>query len=244
MKTKLPLIPTIFTIAAIIVLLTFGTWQVQRLVWKKNLVAQIAEKVALAPIELPDNIDIESIKYQRILLEGHFLHDKEIHLFTGPHKMNGESGYNIFTPLETKNGKVVLVDRGWVPAKQKQSANRPETLIEGEVALIGMLHAGEHQGRFTPDNDIEKNLWFWIDIPAIAGFTGKQLDNVYVRALDTDGVENILPVAGKATIELRNDHLQYAIIWYSFAVILLIIYIIYIRGLGFRCQVSGKKTDN
>ncbi len=230
---KLPLIPTVFTASALIVLLILGTWQVQRLMWKNNLHAEITAKAEMPPISLPrENINIETLKYLRVIVKGHFLHDKEVHLFTGARQMSGGSGYNIFTPMESKNGSVVLVDRGWVSAKQKERATRPETLLQGEISILGMLHKGEHKGRFTHDNNITKNIWFWIDIPTIASFTGKQLENVYVRALDGDGYNGNLPILGKATIEIRNDHLQYAIIWYSFAITLLVIYGIYIKKSG------------
>lgn len=231
MKAKLPLIPTLFTVTSLIILLCLGSWQVKRLLWKNHLVAEISERVALPPIEIRHGkIDLETTKYRKVKISGHFLHDKEVHLFTGSKELRGDPGYNIFTPLESKDGTAILVDRGWVPTTKKDSNTRPESLLKGEISIIGMLHEGEKRATFTPDNDIEKNLWFWIDIPAIAGFTGKELDNVYVRAIIGDEVSNDLPMPGKVTIELRNDHLQYAIIWYSFAIILVVIYTIYIRG--------------
>ncbi len=244
MKAKLPLIPTLFTIASLIVLLCLGTWQVQRLMWKTNIVAKISERVALPPINLPKGeIDLEALKYRKVIVTGQFLHDKEIHLFTGSRELRGDPGYNIFTPLEAKDGTVVLVDRGWVPTTKKDSATRPETLLKGKISVTGMLHEGEHKGTFTPDNDIARNLWFWIDIPAVAGFTGKALDNVYVRAIVEGEANDVLPIPGKVTIEVRNDHLQYAIIWYSFAIILVIIYTIYIKAPKLKNQVSGKKEE-
>lgn len=231
MKANLPLIPTLFTIPALIVLLCLGSWQVKRLLWKNNLVAEISQRVALAPVDIENGkIDLESTKYRKVKISGHFLHDKEIHLFTGAKELRGDPGYNIFTPLEGKDGKVILVDRGWVPANKKDSKTRPDSLLKGEISIVGMLHEGEKKATFTPQNDIAKNLWFWVDIPAIAGFTGKELDNVYVRAIVGDDVNNDLPMPGKATIELRNDHLQYAIIWHSFAIILVVIYTIYVKG--------------
>lgn len=233
MKKQLSHTQTIITICAFIVLLILGSWQIQRLLWKNHLVAEINERINMPPLEFPHiKIDIENLKYRRITITGYFLHDKEIHLFTGVKEMGGESGYNIFTPLESKDG-VILVDRGWVPAKQKERETRPQTLIKGNISITGMIHTGEHQGTFTPKNNIEKNIWFWIDIPAIAGFTGKTIENMYVRALVGEDKNNILPIAGKSTIEIRNDHLEYAIIWYSLAIILLVIYVIYTR--------SGKK---
>ena len=230
MKRNLPLIPTNSTAIALITLVILGSWQVQRLVWKNHLIAEISEKIQMPPIALKDGqIDIDNLKYRKVTVKGRFLHENEVHLFTGAREMRGEPGYNIFTPLELKNGTVILVDRGWVPAKQKEREKRPETLVKGTISITGMLHSGEHQGIFTPENEPDKNLWFWIDIPTVAGFTGKAIENVYVRALAGEGETNSLPIPGKRMIEIRNDHLQYAIIWYSLAVILLVVYVIYVR---------------
>jgi len=231
MTKKLPLIPTIFTIFTVIVLLTLGTWQVKRLQWKNQLASEITERGAMPPMILvQDKIDLDAIKYRKIIVKGHLLNDKEVHLFTGAREMRGEPGYNIITPLEQEDGSVMLVDRGWAPAKKKEPESRPETIINGEVSIIGMLQSGEHPGIFTPENNISRNLWFWIDIPAIASFTGKTIPNVYVRALEGENDVGVLPIAGKSTIEIRNDHLEYAIIWYSLAIILSVIYLIYIKG--------------
>lgn len=197
----------------------------------------------MPPEPLPqDNIDIENLKYRKVIVTGHFLHDKEIHLFTGAQKMGGDPGYHIITPLERKKGSVILVDRGWVPAKQKAPESRPETLLKGDISITGMLHSGEHPGLFTPKNNPEKNLWFWIDIPTIAGFTGKTIENVYVRALAGGNDADSLPIAGKETIEVRNDHLEYAITWYSLSVILLVIYLVYIKQQEKELRVKKLRT--
>ena len=228
------LIPTIFTLVTIIILLALGTWQLKRLYWKNNLVTEITERGKMSPLTIlaHDKIDIDAMRYRKVSVTGHFLHDKEVHLFTGAREMRGKNGYNIITPLEQEDGSVILVDRGWVPAEKKERASRADNLPSGELSVVGMLQSGEHPGIFTPKNNIDKNLWFWIDIPAIAGFAGKALQNVYVRVLQNENDGNILPIAGKDTIEIRNDHLEYAIIWYSLALALLVIYLIYINGKG------------
>jgi surfeit locus 1 family protein len=106
-----------------------------------------------------------------------------------------------------------------------------------------MLQSGELPGIFTPENNPERNLWFWLDIPKIASFTGKTIGNVYVRALAGADDEGKLPMPGKANIEIRNDHLEYAIIWYSLAVILSVIYLIYVREQGLGVRPQGRKKS-
>jgi surfeit locus 1 family protein len=244
MTRKFPLIPTAFSFFGIILLLTLGTWQVQRLNWKNHLIAQIAQRALMPPVTLePGKIDIESLKYRKIIVKGHFLNDKEVHLFTGAKQMRGEPGYDIITPVEQADGTIILVDRGWVPANKKNPSLRPETLINGEILITGMLQSGELPGIFTPENNPERNLWFWLDIPKIASFTGKTIGNVYVRALAGADDEGKLPMPGKANIEIRNDHLEYAIIWYSLAVILSVIYLIYVREQGLGVRPQGRKKS-
>ncbi|MCE3232354.1 MAG: hypothetical protein K0R98_611 [Rickettsiaceae bacterium] len=226
MKFKPTLFPTLFTITALFVLLSLGTWQVYRLQWKNNLVATVNEKIAMPAVEMSPDVDINQLQYRKVHLQGEFLNDKEVHLFTGAKKFKGEMGYDILTPMRLADGRVVLVDRGWLPHDKKEPQSRPETLLSGIVDVVGMLHKGEIKGRFTPDNDIEKNLWFWIDIPAIENYTGTKLQNLYVRQLK-EGDSNVLPIAGDAVITQRNDHLQYAVTWYGLAIVLLVIYFVY-----------------
>jgi surfeit locus 1 family protein len=229
MKFKPTLLPTLFTVPAIIVLLVLGTWQVQRLQWKNNLMAAVNEKVVMPVMDLPLVVDnFDDLQYRKVRIKGHFLNDKEVHLFVGAKEFKGNMGYDIITPFKREDGSVVLVDRGWVPYAKKLSENRPETIINGTVEIEGMLHKGEVQKGFTPDNDVEKNLWYWIDVAEIEKHIGEKLPNLYVRVLKKDD-SNMLPIGGDEVIRHRNDHLQYAITWYSFAVILLGIYIIYHR---------------
>ena len=235
MKFKPKLIPTIITLTGLAVLLLLGTWQMNRLEWKQFLIKQMNEKSALPSTALPKSIDdFEKYKYRRVNVKGVFDHEKEIHLFVGARSERGRAGYDVLTPLKREDGSYVLVDRGWVDSEVKAKEKRPETLIEGDVEIEGMIHLGENRGRFTPDNDINKNLWFWINIDEIKSYAGINLQNFYVRALKKDG-ESSYPIASDSFIKVRNNHLQYAITWYSLAIILLIIYFLYHRK-----EVGGK----
>lgn len=229
MKFKPQLVPTLFTIPGVILLLVLGTWQMQRLQWKDNMVAELNERSSLPAVGLPSVVEkFSDFEYRRVRVVGEFLHDKEVHLFTGPKSARGRPGYDVLTPLKRADGSVVLVDRGWVDSDSKKPENRLETLVDGFVEVEGMVHKGELQKGFTPDNDVVKNLWFWIDISAIESYTGNQLQNMYVRALKKEGVSD-LPIAGDAVIKRRNDHLQYAVTWYGLAIVLLVIYVLYHR---------------
>lgn len=234
MKFKPTLIPTLFTIPALIVLLSLGTWQLQRMQWKIDRIAEVNYKSSKEAVDFPVVIDdFESLEYRRFKVKGEFLHDKEAHLFTGPRVHRGKSGYDILTPLKMSDGRIVIVDRGWVPTSLKNAEKRADSLIQGVVEVEGMLHRGESKGRFTPDNNVEDNLWFWIDISALSSYVESPLQDLYIRVLKNEGgVANpVVPVAGEAVIKHKNDHLQYAITWYGLAIVLLVIYVLYHRKL-------------
>lgn len=225
------IVPTIFTICAFITLITLGTWQVQRLKWKLNLISEVEIKTSLPPSPLPEYTkDLEKLQYSKIALQGHFLNDKEIHLFTGQKVFKGDSGYDILTPMQLSDGRFVLVDRGWIPSDIKSAEKRPETIINGDIKLTGMFHKGEEKGRFIPENDVKNNLWFTIKMDEISAVTGLPLGSFYIRALENPS-DTKYPIPGDEKIEYRNDHLQYAITWYSLAIILLVIYFLYMRKL-------------
>lgn len=233
LQRKPLLIPTVFTICAFITLICLGTWQVQRLQWKTALIESIAEKDAKPFYLLPKSIhNVDDILYDKVWIEGEFLHDKEVHVYSGEKKWGTEAGYHVLTPLKRfDNGEWVLIDRGWVPTSKKERDTRPETLIKGLQRIEGRLFKGEEKRWFFPDNDVKNNLWIWLDIPAMEQFTGKTLAPVIIVAGkgETGADPKKLPVPQEATIDLFNNHLEYVVTWYGLAVVLLVVYGVYYR---------------
>lgn len=190
------------------------------------MIHTIAVRVAEPVVDLPTDpqLDLSAWQYRRVKLSGVFLQDKETYLYTGPKEVNGTIGYNLLTPFKLEDGTEVLVDRGWVPYQKKSPETRLETIPDGKVEVIGMIHRGEKPGLFTPKNDPDHHIWFWIDVPRLLGQAAdEKTAQYYIRLLKQPGVQG-LPLAGDETVRYRNDHLQYAITWYGLAVILIIVY--------------------
>lgn len=226
------LIPTLFTIPALIVLLYLGTWQLQRLQWKNALVHAIEEKIAIPEAKLPEHLpdaELKSWQYRRVTLTGTFLHDKELYLYAGAREYRGDQGYRVFTPLKRKDGRIILIDRGWVPQDKKAPATRPQTQEKGEQTIHGAIMLGEQKHYFTPENMPGKNMWYWIDIPAMRHTSGEPFQDFYIMEAEDKQDKKKLPYGQDLTVKIRNDHLQYAITWYSAALSLIVIYILYHR---------------
>ena len=125
------------------------------------------------------------------------------------------------------DGRALLVDRGWVPMDRRDPATRLDGQRGGTVTLEGLLRTGGWKGAalFRPDNDPEKNVWVWFDLPAMAATAGLAAP-VTALYLEAGPAENPggLPKGGQTPIHLRNDHLQYAITWYGLAAALIAVF--------------------
>jgi surfeit locus 1 family protein len=207
-------------------LIALGYWQLERLEWKRALIERIESQRAATPAELPSSIDDpEAWEFRRVLLQGRFLHDHETFLVGRSHQ--GVTGLHVMTPMLLKDGRSILVDRGWIPIDKRDPETRPKSLPEGEIDLVALLALGGWKGRqfLRPQNDVEKDNWFWPDLPAMAAQAGleRPVTALFGYALKSpDGAA--LPIPDAPATALRNDHLQYAITWFALAVGLAIIY--------------------
>src|SRR3546814_10434401 len=161
------------------------------------------------------------MEFTRVRLEGRFLHDDEFYL--GARTDNGRVGLNVVTPFRLDDGRVILVNRGWVPENRRDPATRAEGQPAGEVAVVGLLRTDGWKGFdfAKPPNDPAERFYFWLDLPVMAEYVeeGPVITEVYVDAVASE-LPGGLPIGGQTRVNLPNDHLEYAITWYSFAVIL------------------------
>jgi surfeit locus 1 family protein len=233
-RFRFTLWPTIFTIPAILLTLWLGSWQVERLAWKTKLIADREAALSAPPIAVPDDMDAaRALDFHRIAGDGTFLNDKE--LYIGAFSTRDVEGYQVVTPLRLANGKIILVNRGWVPEARKDPAARAEGQIEGPTTMDGILRIPfVPKSMFsslvpTPINRPNENFWFYVDIPGMVAKDGLDPASVLPFYVEAGPAKNPggFPVGGQTRISLPNDHLQYAITWYSFAVILAAIYLIY-----------------
>jgi len=224
---QLPLVPTLMTLTALAVLIGLGIWQLQRLQTKTQFIAEIEAQMALPGIELPLNIpDADVWRYRKIHTEGRFHHDKEIHMYAASAK--GIPGYLIITPLERRDGSFVFFNRGWVPLDRRDPATRQPGQIEGFVKVSGIGRKPWEQKTFVADNEPQANIWFYGDLDGMAKFLGiVHYAPLFLEADDTPNPGG-LPLGGQSRVKISNDHLNYALTWFSLAIALLGVYGFYV----------------
>jgi surfeit locus 1 family protein len=222
--------PTVIAVPVVLLCLGLGFWQVQRLHWKEGLIAERAAAVAAPAILAPDTLAAaRGMEFRHVAAKGVFLNDKEI--FLGATSEAGREGYQVLTPLKEPDGRIIFVNRGFIPRELKDRAKRSAGEPTGPVRIVGLLRLPP-KGRpnwFLPDNRPDLNYWFWVDLPAMSA-TDK-LDRVAPFYIDADATPNPggWPKGGVTRLALPNNHLQYAITWFSLAVAMAVIYVVYHR---------------
>jgi len=222
--------PTVFSAPVLLLLLGLGSWQIERLFWKRELIAQRQAALTAAPIVAPRNFqDARRMEFRHFSDEGVYLHDKEI--FLGATSEAGRSGYQVLTPLQEADGRIVFINRGFIPAELKDPAKRAAGQVAGVVRVEGLLRLppAKKPVWFLPDNRPDLNYWFWVDLPEMAA--ADNLDRVAPFYIDADASPNPggWPKGGVTRLELPNNHLQYAFTWFSLAVALIVVYVLYHR---------------
>jgi surfeit locus 1 family protein len=226
--------PTVFSVPAVLLLFGLGAWQLQRLSWKEGLIAERAAALAAPPVPVPQTLaEAQHLEFHRVYDTGVFLNAKELYL--GASVGAGSIGYRVLTPLQEPDGRIVFVDRGYIPADLKDPKKRAAGQIAGTVHILGLLRlppAGRPNW-FLPDNRPDLNYWFWVDLPAMAAADklAGRLEHVAPFYIDADAAPNPggWPAGGVPLPELPNHHLQYALTWFSLAVALIVIYFLYHR---------------
>ena len=194
-----------------------GTWQLYRLQWKLDLINQINTGLKSEPIKYSKII---KKNYQRVSVEGKFKFNKQIYLYSL--NETGKPGFDVITPLMTNSNEHVLVNRGWIDKNYKdlKSIN-----VMKENEIVGIFREIPKSNMFKPKNDIFKNVWFSLNQNDLKRFTGINFRN-YVIFLE--GKKTNLPTPKVITANLTNNHLKYALTWYSVALSILI-YFLYFR---------------
>jgi len=220
---------TLFTIISLAILVSLGTWQMNRLSWKEALIEQVNARTKLPPQAL-DRLLLKSstameLEYSVVTVSGVFDHNREAHLYRL--KAGGSPGYNIITVLQREGLPDVLVNRGYVPLTKKDPATRAEGQVSGPVSVTGLLRLPQNATSFLPANNPDANEWYFYDFESIRPFLA--VDDALPVFVEADATPNPggLPEGGLTRIEFKNDHLGYAITWYGLAAALFAVYIAY-----------------
>lgn len=200
-----------FGMAGAAILIGLGVWQVQRLGWKQDIIAQIEARVADAPVPLPVRPDPETDKYLAVTAEG-FMGAEALRVLVSRKQVG--AGYRIISPF-VMDGRTVLLDRGFIRVSDELPPRNVSAAVQQTV--IGNLHWPQETDKYTPSPDLDENIWFARDVDAMAEILNTEPTMIVLREGSvSDAPVTPFPVD---TAGIPNDHLQYAITWFSLAFI-------------------------
>ena len=234
-RTTIGLTVLLFILAAVFARL--GAWQLDRMAQKEALFARFDN----AP-ELPLDAALRNqAQFARVRARGHF--DTVRHLLVDNRIHQGRAGVHVLTPFITADGRMVLVNRGWLPlAADRRSL--PQVPTDGAPREIrGRLNHLESRGpRLGEADELRTDSWpqlvTWLDHDPVERALGAELEP-WVIQLDPDQPDGFEGRDWKPATMPPATHGGYALQWFSLAAAAVVIWIL----LGLRRGRAGRPEN-
>ena len=208
-------------VVGVAVLIGLCIWQVQRLARKEGVITQLEGRLAEPPVALPATFDPDSQEFSRVRIEGRFTGEFGAHGFADAPLLTSRKfvgpGYRIIQPFDLTDGRRIMVDRGFAPVEVKNqggAAARPTPAPDGTLEIVGALR--------WPDVDADQaygvndNVWTARDLNAMARLFGAE--EVLVVSETSTAVGDWPKADPIRAVNVRNNHLEYAITWAALAI--------------------------
>lgn len=211
----------VFLIAATAGFVALGAWQVERLQWKRDLIARVDARVHATPAPLPASsswaaLDPADDEYRRVTATGRLLHTQEVAVYATTER---GPGYWIMTPLVTGDG-TVWINRGYVDNAHRARESRARHDEAETVGVTGLLRLPERHGVFLRANVPGEDRWY---TRAPAEFSAARSVDGPVAPFFIDAQDRIdtgnWPVPGMTMLQFRDNHLSYALTWFGMALL-------------------------
>jgi cytochrome oxidase assembly protein ShyY1 len=232
----------VFTLAMVAIFIGLGVWQLQRRAEKHALIAALTERLATTPVPLPDaaqwaTLDPARDEFRRVTFTATYARAPDAMVYSAGSAVREDisgPGTWAFLPARLASGETVVINTGFVEntMQQREVEDRAVSkLVTGQpVTLTGYLRFPEHPGLLTPAENRDKRLWFVRDHEAMASQLGWGNVAPFYIDLEQPVPENGVPKPGPLTVHLRDEHMQYAITWFSLAGVVVIAFAVWLRS--------------
>jgi cytochrome oxidase assembly protein ShyY1 len=251
----------IFTLAMLILFVGLGVWQLQRRVEKHALIAALDERLATAPIPLPQPsqwgaLTPERDEFRRVSFAATYSSDLDAMVYSSGSAVRGDvsgPGTWAFIPARLTSGQTIAVNAGFVPNTMQDRGMQDRAvsaLITGRPAMLtGYIRFPAAASILTPTEERTKRLWFARDQLAIAQALGWDRVAPFYIDLEAPVPPSGIPKPGPLEVHLNDDHMQYAITWFTLAFAVTVAFAIWRRGRSsskaFSSEVdAGSREEN
>ena len=211
------------------ILCSLGTWQVQRLAWKTQLLerihqAQVAPPEPLSAVlnRLGDHVDVDYVRVQfdcpgleqGATLQSYAVRDD------GP-------GRRLVTacPIDVGGYRTLLVDRGFLQGDLPRTSSPALT-----TPVVGVLRHPDKRSLFTPPHLHRGDVWYYRDVKEMAAELGAPDPAPVMLMLERPAPASGNPAPSPVPISVSNNHMGYAVTWFGLAAALVGVYIAFLRS--------------
>lgn len=219
-------LPTLAALAAVAVCVAAGNWQQRRMHEKEALRAQLDAAARADPVplaSLPKDADWPALRYRPVVASGEFVAARQI--LVDNKVVGGRAGFNVVTPLALPDGRVVLVNRGWVPQGATRAELPDPPPPAGVVTVRGRI-AIPPAGYFELKTDAAAGrVWQNLDPARYAAATGLAVLPAVVEATSAPAPDDGLVRDWPAPDFGIETHRIYMVQWYAFALVAVAIWV-------------------
>jgi len=246
-----------FTLLMVTLFVGLGVWQLQRRVEKHALIAHLTERLAAAPGPLPSPAQWSALtpaqdQFRRVSFAATYQPRPDAMVYSSGSAVRDDisgPGTWAFMPAVLPSGETVVINAGFVQntMQDRTQQDRAVTplITNGPVMLSGYIRFPEAAGTLTPPENLSKRLWFTRDHLAMAralGWSegGRPVAPFYID-LEQPVPASGVPKPGPLEVHLKDDHLQYAITWFTLAAAVVIAFGVWLRA---QRRASSSREQN
>ena len=231
-----------FTLAMVALFVGLGVWQLQRRIEKHALIAALTERLATAPAPLPSpsawrTLEPAKDEFRRVSFTAAYARLPDAMVYSAGSAVREDisgPGTWAFLPAALPGGETIVINTGFVPNTMQDRGVEDRAvalLVTGApVTLTGYIRFPETAGLLTPSENLAKRLWFARDHLAMAHALGWGAVAPFYVDLEAPAPENGIPKPGPLDVHLKDDHMQYAITWFTLAGAVLIAFGVWWRS--------------
>lgn len=203
-----------------------GFWQLDRADEKKALLTQYQTRLYQAPINIANLHGLEDINLTQVVTKGMF--DNRHHFLLDNKVYNKQVGYHVITPMAVSHsGRLILVDRGWVPANMDRSILPEIPAIKGtlDIKATVMKNPGNFTLKIVPQG---RSKWPMriqdLDLEHLNRISKEPLQLDYMLRLSGDSIKKYGFTPNWTVINVKPEkHYGYAFQWFTMAVAIFLI---------------------
>ena len=224
----------LLVVMAILTMINLGFWQLRRLDERQTFNALVEARYDEPPVPLdrlvpadaaPGDRVLDEVEWRPVTASGTYLTDEVF--FVVNRSQGGRAGRNVVVPLRLDDGRIVIVNRGFVPL----ATDVPD--VPGtDVTLVGRIRTSQDRslGQLADPADGDLEEVQRVDIPRLAPQLPGEVTPVYVDLVTSDPAEaGPFPEPVAAPDLGEGNHLSYAVQWFVFAIAVAVGWVLAVR---------------